>query len=104
MKFFITIIIVVLLALSLFLAMSVGVACGLVWIFPAISFEIGVLIGTVSLGMIFLFLITIINKSSQTYLPFIDDDDDIVDKIYDQYDLDQITPPRSTRRNRRRRR
>jgi hypothetical protein len=50
MKFFIAIIILVLLALSLFLAMSVGVALSLVWIFPIISFEISVLIGTVSLG------------------------------------------------------
>jgi hypothetical protein len=100
MKFFIAIIILVLLALSLFLAMSVGVALSLVWIFPIISFEIGVLIGTVSLGMIFLFLIAIINASSRTYLPFIDDND--ID--YDEYDSDHIIPPRSTRRNRRKRR
>ena len=103
MKFFIATIIVVLLALSLFLAMSVGVAVILVWIFPTISFEIGVLIGTVSLGMIFLFLITIINASPRTYLPFIDDND-MVDKDYDNYDSDHIIPPRSTRRNRRKRR
>lgn len=103
MKFFIVIMIVVLLALSLFLAMSVGVAFGLVWIFPAISFEIGVLIGTVSLGMIFLFLITIINASSKTYLPYIDDNY-IVDKVYDELDLDQIIPSRPTRSNRRKRR
>jgi hypothetical protein len=103
MKFFIVIMIVVLLALSLFLAMSVGVAFGLVWIFPAISFEIGVLIGTVSLGIIFLFLITIINASSKTYLPYIDDNY-IVDKVYDELDLDQIIPSRPTRSNRRKRR
>ena len=102
MKFFIAIIIVVLLALSLFLAMSVGVAFGLVWIFPAISFEIGVLIGTVSLGMIFLFLITIINASSRTYSPFIDDND-IVDKIYDEIDRDNVILPRSARSRRNRR-
>ena len=102
MKFFIAIIIVVLLALSLFLAMSVGVAFGLVWIFPAISFEIGVLIGTVSLGMIFLFLITIISASSRTYSPFIDDND-IVDKIYDEIDRDNVILPRSTRSRRKRR-
>jgi hypothetical protein len=83
MKFFIAIIIVVLLALSLFLflAMSVGVAFSLVWIFLAISFEIGVLIGAVSLGMIFLVFIKIINASSKTYLPYIDDND-IFDKVY----------------------
>jgi hypothetical protein len=103
MKFFIAIMIIVLLALSLFLAMSVGVAFGLVWIFPAISFEIGVLIGTVSLGLIFLFLITIINASSKTYLPYIDDNY-IVDKVYDELDLDQIIPSRPTRSNRRKRR
>ncbi len=103
MKFFIAIMIVVLLALSLFLAMSVGVVFGLVWIFPAISFEIGVLIGTVSLGIIFLFLITIINASSKTYLPYIDDNY-IVDKVYDELDLDQIIPSRPTRSNRRKRR
>lgn len=103
MKFFIVIMIVVLLALSLFLAMSVGVAFGLVWIFPAISFEIGVLIGIVSLGIIFLFLITIINASSKTYLPYIDDNY-IVDKVYDELDLDQIIPSRPTRSNRRKRR
>jgi hypothetical protein len=102
MKFFIATIIVVLLALSLFLAMSVGVAVGLIWIFPTISFEIGVLIGAVSLGMIFLFLITIINSSSRTYLPLVDNND-IVDKIYDEIDLDHVILPRSTRSRRKRR-
>ncbi len=103
MKFFIAIIIIFFLALSLFLAMSIGVAFGLVWIFPAISFEIGVLIGTVSLGMIFLILITMINASSKTYLPVIDDDY-IIDKIHDEFDVDHIIPPRPTRSNRRKRR
>lgn len=103
MKFFIAIIIVFLLALSLYLAMSVGIAFSLVWIFPAISFEIGVLIGTVSLGMIFLFVIMIINASSKTYFPSLDDDY-IIDKIHDDYDLDHVILPRSTRSNRRKRR
>ena len=102
LKFFI-VIIVFLLALSLFLAMSVGIAFSLVWIFPAISFEIGVLIGTVSLGMIFYVFITIINAYPRMYLPPIDEDY-IFDKIQDEFDLDQIKPPRSTRSNRRKRR
>jgi hypothetical protein len=101
LKFFI-VIIIYLLALSLFLSMSVGVAFVLVWLFPAISFEIGVLIGAVSLGMIFLFLITIINSSSRTYLPLVDNND-IVDKIYDEIDLDHVILPRSTRSRRKRR-
>jgi len=99
---FILIIIIFLLVLSLFLAMSVGVAFGLLWIFPAISFEIGVLIGTVSLGMIFLFLIMILIASSKTYGPYTDDDH-ISDKIYDEFDLNQIIPPRSRRSRQKRR-
>ena len=102
MKFFI-VIIIFLLALSLFLAMSVGVAFGLVWIFPTISFEIGVLIGTVSLSMIFYVFIKIISALSIRYFPS-EDDNYIVDKVYDEYDLDQLIPPRSTRRSRRKRR
>ena len=101
MKIFI-VVIVFLLALSLFLAMSVGVAFSLVWIFPAISFEIGVLIGAVSLGMIFLFLIIILIASSKTYGPYTDDDH-ISDKIYDEFDLNQIITPRSRRSRRNRR-
>ena len=97
------VILIFLLALSLFLAMSVGVAFCLVWIFPPISFEIGVLIGTVCLGMIFYVFIKIISALYITDFPSIDDND-IVDKIYDKYDLDQITPPRTTRSNRRKRR
>ena len=100
LKFFI-VIIVFLLALSLFLAMSVGVAFGLVWIFPAISFEIGVLIGTVSLGMIFYVFIKIIN-SLPIYPTYIDDDS-IIDKIYDEIDLDNVVRPRTTRSRRKRR-
>jgi hypothetical protein len=101
MKFFI-VIIVFLLALSLFLAMSIGVAFGLVWIFPTISFEIGVLIGTVSLSMIFYVLIKIISilPIDSTSI----DDNDIIDKIYDEYDLDHVVLPRSTRSNRSNRR
>ena len=93
------VIIIFLLMLSLFLAVSVGVAFGLAWIFPAISFEIGVLIGAVSLSMILYIFITItsdINLSSK-------DDDYIVDKIYDEIDLDHIVLPRSRRSRRNRR-
>ena len=96
------IIIVFLLALVLFLAMCVGVAFGLVWIFPAISFEIGVLIGTVSLSMIFYVFVLII-RALPIDSPSIDDNYNI-DNIYDLYDLDQIIPPRSTRSTRRKRR
>lgn len=102
LKFFI-VIIVFLLALSLFLALSIGVALCLVWILPAISFEIGVLIGTVSLGIIFYLFINIINAFPRTYLSSIDEDY-IFDKIHDEFDLDQITPPRPTRSTRRKRR
>ena len=88
-------------ALSLFLAMSVGVAFGLVWIFPAISFEIGVLIGAVSLSIIFYVFIKIIDA-----LPIDSssiDDNYIIDKIYDEIDLDNVILPRSTRSRRKRR-
>jgi hypothetical protein len=102
LKFFI-VIIIFLLALFLFLAMSVGVAFSLVWIFPTISFEIGVLIGTVSLGMVFYIFISSMNAFPRIYLPTIDDDY-IFDKVYDEHDLDHITPSRSTRSNRRKRR
>lgn len=95
-------IIVFLLALSLFLAMSVGVAFSLVWIFPAISFEIGVLIGAVSLSMVFYFFISSMNASPRMYLPTLDDDY-IFDKIYDEIDQDNVIPPRSTRSRRKRR-
>jgi hypothetical protein len=82
--------------------MSVGVAFVMAWIFPAISFEIGVLIGTVSLSMTFYVFIKIIN-SLPIDSPFIDDND-IIDKIYDEIDLDNIILPRSTRSRRRKRR
>ena len=101
LKFFI-VIIIFLLALSLFLAMSVGVAFVLVWLFPAISFEIGVLIGAVSLSMIFYVFIKIINSLSRIHSPF-KDDDYIFDKIYDEIDLDNVILPRSTRSRRKRR-
>ena len=94
-------IIIFLVALSLFLAMSVGVAFGLVWIFPAISFEIGVLIGTVSLSMIFYAFITIMMALPTDLIS--KEDNDIIDKIYDEYDLDHVVLPRPTRSRRKRR-
>ena len=100
MKFFI-VIIVFLLALSLFLAMSVGVAFVLVWVFPAISFEIGVLIGTVSLGMIFYVFIKIM--TSLFIHPAYIDEDTLFDKIHDDIDMDNVILPRSTRSRRKRR-
>jgi hypothetical protein len=99
MKFF-AIIIIFLLALSLFLAMSVGVAFGLVWLFPAISFEIGVLIGTVSLSMMFHVFIKITPPGMDFSF---EDDNYIVDKINDEHDLYQFTPTRPTRSRRKRR-
>jgi hypothetical protein len=103
LKFFI-VMIVFFLALSLFLAMSIGVAFILVWIFPAISFEIGVLIVVVSQTMIFYLLINIFTDAfPKIYLPPIDDDH-IDDKNFDEYDVDHIKPRRSTRSNRRKRR
>ena len=98
LKFFI-VIIIFLLALSLFLAVSVGVAFCLVWIFPTISFEIGVLIGTVSLSMMcYLFIKITPNMDSPTI-----EDNYIMDKIYDEIDLDNVILPRSTRSRRKRR-
>lgn len=94
-------IIIFLVALSLFLAMSVGVAFGLVWIFPAISFEIGVLIGTVSLSMIFYAFITIMMALPTDSIS--KEDNDIINKIYDEYDLDHVVLPRPTRSRRKRR-
>ncbi|MEI6335985.1 MAG: hypothetical protein WCS87_15600 [Methylococcaceae bacterium] len=100
LKFFI-VIIVFLVALSLFLAMSVGVAFCLVWLFPAISFEIGVLIGTISLGMSFYAFVGIASALTDLYSPPIDKD--ILDKINDEIDLEHIVLPRSTRTRRKRR-
>ena len=102
MLHFFIVIIVFLLALSLFLAMCIGVAFGLVWIFPAISFEIGVLIGAVSVSMIFYLFINIKNALSKIDSLAIDDNH-IFDKIYNEIDLDNVILPRSTRSNRRKR-
>ena len=98
---FLILILVFLLALSLFLAMSVGVAFVMIWIFPAISFEIGVLIGTVSLSMICYAFIGLMTEISNKYSPPIEED--ILDKIYDEIDLDNVILPRSTRSRRKRR-
>ena len=100
LKFFI-VIIIYLLALSLFLAMSVGVAFVLAWLFPAISFEIGFLIGTVSLSMIFYVFIKIM--TSLPIYPTYIDEGTIFDKIHDDIDLDNVILPRSTRSRRKRR-
>jgi hypothetical protein len=81
--------------------MSVGIAFGLVWLFPAISFEIGVLIGTVSLGMIFYFFIKVI--ASLFIHPAYIDEDTLFDKIHDDIDLDNVILPKSTRSRRKRR-
>jgi hypothetical protein len=102
LKFFLAII-VLLLALCLFLALSIGVAFVLVWLFPAISFEIGVLIGAVSLSTVIYFFISSMYALPRIYLPTVDDDY-IVDKDYEEYDLDHIRPPRPTRSNRIKRR
>jgi divalent metal cation (Fe/Co/Zn/Cd) transporter len=86
-------------ALSVFLALSVGVAFSLVWIFPAISFEIGVLIGAVSLSiMCYLFIKITHNMDSPAI-----DDNYIMDKIYDEIDLNNVILPRSKRSRRNRR-
>ena len=100
LKFFI-VIIIFLLALSLFLAMSVGVAFGLVWIFPAISFEMGVLSGAVSLTMVIYVFIKIM--TSLPIYPAYIDEDTIFDKPHDDIDLDNVILPRSTRSRRKRR-
>jgi hypothetical protein len=102
LKFFLAII-VLLLALCLFLALSIGVAFVLVWLFPAISFEIGVLIGAVSLSTVIYFFISSMYALPRIYLPTVDDDY-IVDKDYEEYDLDHSRSARPTRRNRRKRR
>ena len=101
LKFFLAIIII-LVSLSLFLAMSVGVAFCLVWLFPAISFEIGVLIGTVSLSMMcYLFMV---RTSAEPGIDSLStEDEDILDQIYDKIDLNNVILPRSTRSRRKRR-
>ena len=102
LKFFL-VIIIFLVALFLFLAVSVGVALGLVWIFPTISFEIGVLIGTVSLStMCHLFF----KRTSNVNSPSEDEsyiDRLIIDKINDEFDLNPFIPPRPTGNRRKRR-
>ena len=101
MLIFFIVIIAFLAGLSLFLAMSVGVAFCLVWLFPAISFEIGVLIGTISLGMSFYAFVGIASALTDLYSPPIDED--IFDKIYDEIDLNNVILPRSARSRRKRR-
>ena len=101
MLIFFIVIIAFLAGLSLFLAMSVGVAFCLVWLFPAISFEIGVLIGTVSLSMMcYLF---IVRKSVRSSMDSLSTEDEVFDKIYDEIDLNNVILPRSTRSRRKRR-
>ena len=101
MLIFFIVIIVFLAGLSLFLAMSVGVAFCLVWLFPAISFEIGVLIGTVSLSMMcYLF---IVRTSAEPGMGPPSTEDEIFDKIYGDIDLNNVILPRSTRSRRKRR-
>ena len=101
LKYFL-VIIIFLVALSLFFAMSVGVAFSLVWIFPVISFEMGVLIGTVSVSMIIYIFIGITNALSNMHSAT-KDDDDILEKIYDEIDLDHVILPIPTRSRRKRR-
>ena len=101
MLIFLIVIIAFLAGLSLFLAMSVSVAFCLVWLFPAISFEIGVLIGTISLGMSFYAFVGIASALTDLYSPPIDED--IFDKIYDEIDLNNVILPRSARSRRKRR-
>ena len=79
------------------------VAFSLVWIFPAISFEIGVLIGAVSLSTVIYFFISSMYALPRIYLPTVDDDY-IVDKDYEEYDLDHSRSARPTRSNRTKRR
>ncbi len=103
MLIFFIVIILFLAGLSLFLAMSVGVAFCLVWLFPAISFEIGVLIGAVSLStMCFLFLF-IVRATAESTIDSLSTEDEIFDKIYDEIDLNNVILPRSARSRRKRR-
>ena len=103
MLIFFIVIIVFLAGLSLFLAMSVGVAFCLVWLFPAISFEIGVLIGVVSVStMCYLFLF-IVRATAESTIDSLSTEDEIFDKIYDEIDLNNVILPRSTRSRRKRR-
>jgi hypothetical protein len=83
--------------------MSVSVAFCLVWLFPAISFEIGVLIGTVSLSMMCYLFIFIVRTTAESTIDSLSTEGEIFDKIYDEIDLDHIVLPRSTRSRRKRR-
>ncbi|MEY3759616.1 MAG: hypothetical protein RIR39_1107 [Pseudomonadota bacterium] len=103
MLIFLIVIIAFLAGLSLFLAMSVGVAFCLVWLFPAISFEIGVLIGTVSLSMMCYLFIFIVRKTAESTIDSLSTEDEIFDKIYDEIDLNNVILPRSARSRRKRR-
>ncbi|MEY3288055.1 MAG: hypothetical protein RLZZ419_297 [Pseudomonadota bacterium] len=104
MLIFFIVIIVFLAGLSLFLAMSVGVAFCLIWLFPAISFEIGVLIGTVSLGMMCYLFLFIVRTTTESTIDSLSTEDEIFDKIYDEIDLDHtVVLPRSARSRRKRR-
>jgi len=102
MTFFLGII-VFLLVLSIFLATSVGVAFGLVWIFPAISFEIGVLIGAISIAASCHGFIGVINTLSNMDSLSTEDENDKFDKIYDEIGRDNVILTRSTRSRRKRR-
>lgn len=103
MLIFLIVIIAFLAGLSLFLAMSVGVAFCLVWLFPAISFEIGVLIGTVSLSMMCYLFIFIVRTTAESTIDSLSTEDEIFDKIYDEIDLNNVILPRSARSRRKRR-
>ncbi len=106
MKIFI-LVFVFLLTLSLLLAMSVGVAFCLVWLFPAISFEIGVLIGAVSNSLVCYAFIKVIFTIMTTPLPLINIKDDA---DYDKedgeytYEGDQSASKRRSIRNVRKKR
>lgn len=114
MKFFI-VVFVFLLTLSLFLAMSIGVAFCLVWLFPAISFDIGVLIGAVSNSIVcYLFIkiifsimgmggmgIPLININDDLDYEGKEDEDDDGDYVYE---VDQSAPKRRSIRNQRKKR
>lgn len=102
LQFFI-VIILLLLILAIFLAASVGVAFGLVWMFPAISFEIGVLIGTISVAISCNAFIGLVNVFRDRDSHTTEDENDKSYKIYDEIDLDNIILTRSTRSRKKRR-
>lgn len=96
---------VFLLTLSLFLVMSIGVAFCLVWLFPAISFETGVLIGAVSNSLVCYVFMKIIFSIMSAPIININDDSDY-DKEDDDYiyEVDQSAPKRRSMRNLRKKR